>query len=47
MPGRVLSNYMMIPLYSMFISVLMKSMAVYNRRTIKKIKAEVGHVIQK
>ena len=32
MPGRVLSDYMMIPLYSMFISVLMKSMAVYNRQ---------------
>jgi ECF transporter S component (folate family) len=40
MPGRVLSNYMMIPLYSMFISVLIKSMAVYNRRTIKKAKTE-------
>ena len=47
MPGRVLSNYIMIPLYSMFISVLMKSMAVYNRRTTKKIKTEVRHVVQK
>jgi len=47
MPGRVLSNYIMIPMYSMFISVLVKSMAAHNRRNTKKIKTEVGHVIQK
>lgn len=47
MPGRVLSNYIMIPMYSMLISVLVKSMTAYNRRSTKKIKTEVGHVIQK
>ncbi|HKL10133.1 MAG TPA: folate family ECF transporter S component [Clostridia bacterium] len=47
MPGRVLSNYIMIPMYSMFISVLIKSMLAHNRRNTKKNKTEVGHVIQK
>jgi len=47
MPGRVLSNYIMIPMYSLLIAVLVKSMKAYNKRSTIKTKTEVGNVIQK
>lgn len=41
LPGRIFSNYILIPLFSMFTAILLKSVVTYN-----KTKVEVRNVIQ-
>jgi hypothetical protein len=41
LPGRIFTNYILIPLFSMFTAILLKSIASYN-----KTKVEVRNVIQ-